>query len=133
MSLIKTDYTAWLADLKTKIQQSQQRAILAVNSELVLLYWQIGREILNRQDAEGWGAKVIEQLARDLSAEFPNIKGFSARNLKYMRKFAAEWQDEQIVQEVLAQLPWYHQIALQNNANPIGVAEYQLQQLLAEI
>lgn len=112
-----SNYQNWLANLKARIQTSQQRAVLAVNSELVLLYWHIGQEILARQAIEGWGAKVIEQLAKDLTAEFPTMKGFSARNLKYMRKFAAEWQDAQIVQEVLAQLPWYHQIALLDKLN----------------
>ena len=106
------DYTNWLASLKQRIQSAQQRATLAVNRELVLLYWQIGHDILARQQAQGWGAKVIDRLARDLSAAFPGMKGFSPRNLKYMRAFAEAWPDEAIVQEVLAQLPWYHQLAL---------------------
>ena len=106
------DYTGWLASLKQRIQSAQQRAALAVNSELVLLYWQIGQDILARQNAQGWGAKVIDRLARDLSAAFPGMKGFSPRNLKYMRAFAQAWPDRVIVQEVLAQLPWYHQLAL---------------------
>ena len=106
------DYTGWLASLKQRIQSAQQRAALAVNRELVLLYWQIGQDILERQQAQGWGAKVIDRLARDLSAAFPGMKGFSPRNLKYMRAFAQAWPEEAIVQEVLAQLPWYHQLAL---------------------
>lgn len=107
-----TGYTDWLADLKTRIHSAQQRATLAVNRELVLLYWQIGRDILARQAEQGWGSKVIERLAEDLRAAFPEMKGFSPRNLKYMRAFAEAWPDETIVQEVLAQLPWYHQLAL---------------------
>ena len=103
-------YQNWLKSLKYHIHHSQQRAMLAVNSEMVLLYWKIGQEILHRQQSEGWGAKVIDQLSRDLTAEFPDMKGFSSRNLKYMRKFAQEWTEFEIVQEVLAQLPWYHQI-----------------------
>jgi predicted nuclease of restriction endonuclease-like (RecB) superfamily len=105
-------YVDWLADLKTRIHTAQQRATLAVNRELVLLYWQIGRDILARQAAQGWGAKVIERLAQDLRAAFPDMKGFSPRNLKYMRAFAEAWPDAEFVQEVLAQLPWYHQLAL---------------------
>ena len=105
-------YADWLADLKTRIHTAQQRATLAVNRELVLLYWQIGRDILARQAAQGWGAKVIERLAQDLRAAFPDMKGFSPRNLKYMRAFAEAWPDAEFVQEVLAQLPWYHQLAL---------------------
>ena len=111
------DYAAWLAELKTRIHNAQQRATLAVNRELVLLYWQIGRDILERQAREGWGAKVIERLAQDLRNAFPEMKGFSPRNLKYMRSFAEAWPDESIVQEVLAQLPWYHQLALLDKLN----------------
>lgn len=105
-------YTDWLADLKSRIHTAQQRATLAVNRELVLLYWQIGHDILMRQASQGWGAKVIERLAQDLRTAFPDMKGFSPRNLKYMRAFAEAWPEAEFVQEVLAQLPWYHQLAL---------------------
>lgn len=105
-------YTEWLSELKTRIHSAQQRATLAVNRELVLLYWQIGRDILARQAEQGWGAKVIERLAHDLRTAFPEMKGFSPRNLKYMRAFAEAWPEPAFVQEVLAQLPWYHQLAL---------------------
>ena len=99
-------YADWLTDLKTRIHSAQQRATLAVNRELVLLYWQIGRDILARQAAQGWGAKVIERLAQDLRAAFPDMKGFSPRNLKYMRAFAEAWPDAEFVQQAAAQLPW---------------------------
>ena len=105
-------YAEWLAELKARVHTARQRASLAVNRELVLLYWQIGRDILQRQAREGWGAKVIERLAHDLRAAFPDMKGFSPRNLKYMRAFAQAWPDLEFVQGVLAQLPWYHQLAL---------------------
>lgn len=105
-------YTDWLTDLKGRIHGAQQRAALAVNRELVLLYWEIGRDILARQAEQGWGAKVIERLAHDLRTAFPDMKGFSPRNLKYMRAFAEAWPDAEFVQGVLAQLPWYHQLAL---------------------
>jgi hypothetical protein len=78
----------------------------------VLLYWQIGRDILARQVSQGWGAKVIERLAHDLRTAFPEMKGFSPRNLKYMRAFVEAWLDAEFVQAALAQLPWYHQLAL---------------------
>lgn len=105
-------YSDWLTDLKDRIHHAQQRASLAVNRELVLLYWQIGQDILQRQAAQGWGAKVIDRLAHDLRTAFPDMKGFSPRNLKYMRAFAEAWPDSEFVQGVLAQLPWYHQLAL---------------------
>lgn len=105
-------YADWLADLKTRIHTAQQRAALAVNRELVLLYWQIGQDILARQAAQGWGAKVIERLSQDLRSAFPEMKGFSRANLMYMRAFAAAWPDEQIVQQAVGQLPWGHNLVL---------------------
>lgn len=96
--LVPAGYEALLDDLKERIRRAQIRAALSVNRELVLLYWQIGRDILQRQEQEGWGAKVIDRLARDLRAAFPEMKGFSPRNLKYMRAFAAAYRDQSIVQ-----------------------------------
>lgn len=101
-------YADWLADLKSRIHSAQQHATLAVNRELVLLYWQIGRDILTRQSVQGWGAKVIERLAHDLRVAFPDMKGFSPRNLKYMRAFAQAWPEAEFVQQAAAQLPWFH-------------------------
>jgi predicted nuclease of restriction endonuclease-like (RecB) superfamily len=109
---IPEDYYDFLRELKERILQAQVRAVISVNSELVLLYWQIGRDILNRQQQRGWGAKVIDNIATDLQKAFPEMKGFSPRNLKYMRSFSEAYPDEQFVQEVLAQIPWYHNIAL---------------------
>jgi len=94
-------YEEFLSDLQTRIRSTQVRAALMVNCELVLLYWQIGRDILARQEREGWGAKVIERLASDLRAEFPDMKGFSRANLMYMRSFAAAWDSEEIVQQLV--------------------------------
>lgn len=105
-------YADWLADLKGRIHTAQQRATLAVNRELVLLYWQIGRDILTRQAAQGWGAKVIERLALDLRTAFPEMKGFSRANLMYMRAFAEAWPDAEIVQQAVGQLPWGHNLVL---------------------
>lgn len=105
-------YDAWLVDLKVRIHSAQQRAALAVNRELVLLYWQIGRDILARQAEHGWGAKVVDRLSHDLRAAFPEMKGFSPRNLKYMRAFAEAWPDQPFVQQAVAQLPWGHNVVL---------------------
>lgn len=105
-------YEDFLRTLKDRIRNAQMRAALAVNREMVVFYWQLGREILTRQEQQGWGAKVIDQLAKDLQKAFPEMKGFSPRNLKYMRSFAEAYPQEAIVQEVLAQIPWYHNIAL---------------------
>ncbi|MBF0416537.1 MAG: DUF1016 family protein [Magnetococcales bacterium] len=105
-------YAHWLAELKTRIHTAQQRATLAVNRELVLLYWQIGRDILERQAREGWGTKVIERLAHDLRTVFPDMKGFSRANLMYMRAFAESWPEAVIVQQAVGQLPWGHNLVL---------------------
>jgi predicted nuclease of restriction endonuclease-like (RecB) superfamily len=106
------DYEAFLQSLKERIRTAQVRAALAVNRELVLLYWQIGQEILERQKQRGWGAKVIQKLATDLKSEFPEIKGFSRTNLLYMRAFANAYPDEQIVQQLAGQIPWFHNCVL---------------------
>lgn len=106
------DYEALLQMLKERIRGAQVRAALAVNRELTLLYWQIGREILLRQQQQGWGAKVVTKLGRDLQKEFPEMKGFSRTNLLYMRAFAEAYPDEAIVQQVAGQIPWFHNCTL---------------------
>ncbi len=106
------DYKNWLASLKSRIQSAQQRATLSVNRELVMLYWQIGRDILDRQQAQGWGAKVVTQLAKDLTSAFPDMKGFSRSNLMYMRAFHEAWPEESIVQQLVGQLPWGQNLLL---------------------
>src|SRR5216683_7275461 len=88
VSILPKGYDAFLRELKQRIQQAQLQAMLAVNRELVMLYWRIGRDILERQNQAGWGAKIIDQLSKDLCHDFPEMKGFSPRNLKYMRAFA---------------------------------------------
>ncbi len=100
---LPASYGALLADLKRRVHSAQVRAALAVNRELVLLYWHIGREILHSQQAEGWGTKVIERLAKDLRREFPDMEGFSSRNLKYMRAFAEAYSGAAIVQQLAGQ------------------------------
>lgn len=109
---LPADYAAWLTDLKARIHAAQQRATRAVNRELVLLYWQVGRDILERQEREGWGSKVIERLAQDLRNAFPTMKGFSRANMMYMRSFAQAWPDEKFVQQVVGQIPWGHNLVL---------------------
>ena len=107
-----THYAALLNDLKDKVSSSRYKAALSVNRELILLYHHIGSEILKSQATHGWGAKIIDQLSNDLHAAFPEMKGFSTRNLKYMRKFAEQYPNIEFVQEALAQLTWYHNITL---------------------
>jgi hypothetical protein len=90
------DYAAALAAAKTAIQSAQTRAVLAVNSELIGLYWDLGRLILDRQAAEAYGTKVVERLSIDLRREFPQMRGLSPGNLDYMRRLAAAWPDREV-------------------------------------
>lgn len=109
---LPADYGELLSGLKERVRSAQVRAAVAANAELVRLYWAIGRDISSRMAQAGWGAKVIDRLADDLRQAFPDIKGFSPRNLRYMRAFADAYPGESILQEVLAKIPWYHHIAL---------------------
>jgi predicted nuclease of restriction endonuclease-like (RecB) superfamily len=105
-------YDDLLRDIKVRVRTAQIRAGLAVNKELVLLYWGIGRDILQRQQEQGWGSKVIERLAIDLRRELPDMSGLSRTNLLYMRAFAEAWADEAIVQQVVGQIPRGHNVRL---------------------
>jgi len=106
------EYKAFFKEIKEKILASQVKAALAVNRELIHLYWEIGCKIHLKKHEEGWGAKTIENLAKDLKSTFPEMKGFSHRNLKYMVHFAKEYPDLAIGQQVVAQIPWGHNILL---------------------
>jgi predicted nuclease of restriction endonuclease-like (RecB) superfamily len=101
-----------LARLKSQIRTAQVSAAVAVNQKLVLLYSGIGKEILTRQKEDGWGTRVIERLAKDLRSEFPDMQGLSPRNLGYMRSFAEAWPEEPILQQLVAKLPWGHNVRL---------------------
>jgi predicted nuclease of restriction endonuclease-like (RecB) superfamily len=110
--IIPKEYPLFLLEIKEKILSSQVKAALAVNRELINLYWEIGSRIHLKQKSEGWGAKTIENLSKDLKTSFPDMEGFSSRNLKYMVHFAREYPDFAIGQQVVAQIPWGHNILL---------------------
>ena len=105
-------YGGLLDDVSARIGLGRQRAVHAANTELLTTYWEVGHAILQRQSAEGWGAKVIDRLSADLKERFPDARGFSPTNLKNMRRLAATWSLDAIGQAPLAQLPWYHQLSL---------------------
>jgi predicted nuclease of restriction endonuclease-like (RecB) superfamily len=107
--LAPDSYGQFLVDLKGRIRNAQLRASMAVNRELVMLYWRIGSDILDRQHRENWGAKVIDRLAAVIRRAFSDMKGFSPRNLKYRRAFGEAWPDEAIVQQLVAQISWGRQ------------------------
>lgn len=105
-------YFPLLEALKTKVREAQLKAALSVNRELTLLYWQIGQQITKEQSVRGWGTKFIDQLAFDLKKAFPEMKGFSARNLRYMRDFAEAYPDSELLQAGPAKITWYHNTTL---------------------
>ena len=123
-------YSAFLAELKQRIRNARLHAALSVNRELILLYWSIGRDILARQHAEGWGSRVIDRLAADLRRDFPEMTGISGRNLKYMRALAEAWPQEEFVQRVVAQLPWGHNVSLLDAIKSPGEREWYARQAI---
>jgi predicted nuclease of restriction endonuclease-like (RecB) superfamily len=129
---LPADYGDWLTALKRRIQGARQRAVLAANAEQIRLYHDIGREILERQGQQGWGAKVIDQLSADLRADFPDMKGFSSRNLKYMKLFAQECPDLLIGQQSAAQLPWFHIITLVTKLPDPALRDWYAREAIAQ-
>lgn len=103
------DYKNVVLSIKKQIRSAQYQAVSHANRELILLYWNIGRVLLDNSE---WGNKFIENLAQDIKSDFPSLTGFSVRNLKYMKKFAAEFSDEEFVQRAVAQIPWGHLVTL---------------------
>jgi predicted nuclease of restriction endonuclease-like (RecB) superfamily len=110
--LLPSGYKSFFEKLKSRIESARIQAVLSANRELVMLYWDIGRQILQRQKQQGWGAKVVVRLAQDLRRAFPDMKGFSRANLLYMRAFAEAYPDKAIVQQAAGQIPWFHNVIL---------------------
>jgi predicted nuclease of restriction endonuclease-like (RecB) superfamily len=112
------EYAQFLEHIKTDVLQTQLKAALAITQELTLLYWRIGKSLSEKTQSEGWGAKVVEELARDIRSAFPDVAGFSLRNLQYMRTFAEAYPDANCA-AAAAQIPWGHTMVLldklQNN------------------
>lgn len=111
-SEMSNDYFKFIEKIKKEIENQKLQVVLNANSSMICLYWNIGKAILQKQEEEGWGAKVIDRMASDLKDAFPEMSGFSPRNIKYMRKFAECWPDFEIVQRVVAQIPWRSNISL---------------------
>lgn len=131
MSIQKSiEYKKLIGGIKTQIKNSRQKALLSVNRELLILYWNIGNIILNFQDREGWGAKVIDNIAEEIKREFPDLKGFSSRNLKYMRKFALEYKEIDFVQQVVAQIPWSHNVVLMDRVKDINQRTWYIDKVM---
>ncbi len=148
------NYLSVIVQIKTEIEAARLRAAISVNQHLLLLYWRIGSIILKQQSEEGWGTKVIERLSDDLHREFPDMKGISVRNLKYMRAFAeaypelvqvplariemdvivqqtaAQNPNSTIVQQTAAQLPWFHICTLLDKVKPPEERQFYAQKTI---
>lgn len=109
-----SEYAEFLNELKERIGTAQTRAVLAINKELISLYWDIGKRIVENQKEMGWGKSVVEQLALDIRKEFPDVKGFSARNLWDMRRFYLTYKDHQNLRQAAAEIPWGHNLVIIN-------------------
>ena len=107
-----TWYSEMFNDIKALVSEGRRQVMWTANVQMSMMYYHIGRTILKQQNTEGWGSKVVDRLSADLKKAFPEMNGFSPRNLKYMRHFAELWPDESIVQRCVAQLPWRHNICL---------------------
>ena len=123
-------FPEFLQDLKGRIRTAQVRAAFAVSRELVLLYWSIGRDLSQRFVTEKWGGKIVERLAHDLQAEFPGVEGFSPRNLRYMRSLAEAWPEPEILQQLIAKLPWGHNLRVLDRIKDRSTREWYLRAAL---
>ena len=127
---IPSGYNELFQELKGHIREAQVRAAMAVSRELVSLYWTIGREISRRFQQQGWGTKIVERLARDLQNEFPGVEGFSPRNLRYMRSLAEAWPEPEILQQLIAKLPWGHNVRVLDRLKDRSTREWYLRAAL---
>jgi predicted nuclease of restriction endonuclease-like (RecB) superfamily len=127
---LPTGYQELLQGLKERIRSAQVQAAFSVNRELVLLYWSIGRDLSQRFENEGWGTKINQRLAEDLQAAFPGVEGFSPRNLRYMRAFAEAWPEPAILQQLVAKLPWGHNLRVLDRVKDRPTREWYLRAAL---
>ena len=128
------DYKIWLIELKSKIQKSQIKAALSVNAELIMLYWELGKQIAGKQEQVKWGSKFIEQLALDLKKEFPEMNGFSKTNLIYCRKFFQFYSQSsdfiEFGEQVVHQIPWGHHLLIMKKVKTLQEAYFYIQETI---
>ncbi len=127
---LEPDYKSWIGELKLKIRSTQIKAAIAVNSTLIQFYWELGKMISEKQSQTTWGDKLLEQISKDLKDEFPDMQGFSVRNLKYCRLFYNFYKDFTIGQQPVAQLPWSHNILIFTKSNSEKEAQFYIQQTI---
>ncbi len=123
---LPSDYGKLLQSVKKQIQESRIRAYRTVNKELIQLYWNIGKEILERQEREGWGRSIVKRLSNDLRKEFLGTSGFSSQNLWYMRQFYSEYRDYANLQQLVGEIPWSHNLLIISRVKDMQEREYYL-------
>ncbi len=122
-----SEYVEWLGGLKKRIKGAQIKAALSANKEIIELYWEIGKELFEKQETQGWGNSIVDNLEKDLVAEFPDLKGFSRRNLFYMKGFYSFYKsDFEKVQQLVAQIPWGHNILIVSKSKSIDESIFYL-------
>lgn len=126
------EYIEWLQGLKAKIRSAQLQAAISANREVILLYWEFGKELYQKQEELGWGTSVVDSLEKDLKTEFPDVKGFSRRNLFYMKRFYTFYRDNfKFVQQLVAQIPWGHNIRIVSKSKSIEEAQFYLTETIS--
>ena len=127
---LPADYAGFLSTVKQRISQDRLKAQLSANTIQMLMYWDLGSEILLKQQDAGWGAKIIDRLSADIRDAFPQMQGFSARNLKYMRAFAEAWPDRELMQRTVAQIPWRSNLTLMEKLKDSDLRRWYAQQTI---
>jgi len=115
-----SEYLPFLNKLKNKIINSQQDAVISVNKELIMFYWQIGNLILDEMEKQGWNEEIINSLSNDLKSSFPEVIGLSEKNIRYMCKFAKEYKNKEFIQEVASQISWSHNLILMDKVTGLN-------------
>ena len=126
MKIEISTYKQFLIEIKSKIQNSQIKASIRVNEELLRLYWEIAQMIVAKQKESSWGDNLIEQISRDLKREFPDMKGFSTRNLKYMRQWYLFFENRQQAVAQIFQIPWGHNIVVITKCKTYNETEFKI-------
>lgn len=124
------EYSELITEIKALVQSSRTKVALSVNSELINMYFEIGSSILSRQEKEGWGSYIVDSVASDLKKEFPDMKGFSRRNLQDMRALAREYKNLPNVRQLVAQIPWGHNIAIMQKVKPAEKREFYIKKTI---
>ena len=124
---IDKNYVSFLNTVKSKILSARIQAYRGLNRELIKLYWDLGKTIVERQKQHGWGESIVERLAKDLQYEFPNMRGFSDRNLWDMRRFYEAYKDKTNLRQLVAEIPWGHNLLILNKIDDIKEREYYIQ------